>query len=566
MVVLRRATTAVLAAALGIALPLAGPAPAGAGTGSPSTADVGMDVRASTHASAGVRIGAGSAVATLPGNTSVRRHPTGTVPALPLGPAGLTQTATRERLGPGVRLTTVVRGRASSQDSWVLRSLQPTRAAADDLAARIRAQGRPATVQRIDERAADDPASGPLGWLVVSSGYPTEAAAQRAGAELARSGVTGLGVSNTALYRTDATGPWVVRILTVDRRKLRQVRAHLATDVVPGRETTSAVAQRLGAVAAVNGGYFVVGSADGVPGDLAGVAVQDGRFDSEAVADRAALVVDGRATVIAAVTTRLRLTSSDGAVETLDGVDRSIGRVRDCGAPGNQPTERPQQDITCTNPDDIVAFDGAYGQTAEEGPGVAVTLDRRGRVLEVRRERGGAIPAHGRVVEAIGAGATWLTEHAQVGRTLRVTKVLRAAGRRLVLRHRTGIVNGGPFLVRAGRVDVDAWHEGFVHPDDPAFYFGFGVSRNPRTMAGLTRRGVLVLVTVDGRAPGYSIGMSFAEQARVMHALGARVALNLDGGGSTTMAVRGRLVGRPSDTTGERPVGDVVTVLSGSRR
>jgi exopolysaccharide biosynthesis protein len=74
-----------------------------------------------------------------------------------------------------------------------------------------------------------------------------------------------------------------------------------------------------------------------------------------------------------------------------------------------------------------------------------------------------------------------------------------------------------------------------------------------------------VLVTVDGRAPGYSIGMSFAEQARVMRALGARVALNLDGGGSTTMAVRGRLVGRPSDTTGERPVGDVVTVLGGPR-
>jgi len=531
MATIRRATTAVLAAAVGVTLPLVGSTPAVAGHDAPA------------------------AVAARP------HHPTGTVPDLPLGPPGLTQTQTQQRLAPGVRLTTVVRGRASARDSWVLRSLQSTRAAADDLAARIRAQGRPATVQRIDERAADDPVRGPLGWLVVSAGYASEAAAQQAGADLARAGITGLGVSNTALYRTDATGPWVVRVLRVDRTRLRTVNARLATDVVPERETTSSVASRLGAVAAVNGGYFVVGSADGVPGDLAGVAAQAGRFDSEAVADRAALVLDGRATDIAAVTTRLRLRSSDGARERLDGVNRSVGRVRDCGAPGNLPTERPQQDITCTNPDDIVAFDAAYGAAAEAGSGVAATLDRRGRVLSLRGQRGGAIPRRGRVVEGIGAGADWLRAHARVGRTLRVTTMLRADGERLRLRHRTGLVNGGPFLVRDGRIHVDAWREGFVHPDDPSFYFGFGVSRNPRTMAGLTRHGDLVLVTVDGRAPGYSIGMSFAEQARVMRALGARVSLNLDGGGSTTMAVRGRLVGRPSDSTGERPVGDVVTVL-----
>jgi hypothetical protein len=489
-------------------------------------------------------------------------HPAETVPDLPLGPAGLRQTATTERLAPGVRLTTVVRGQASARDSWVLRSLQPTRAAADDLAARVRNQGQPATVQRIDERAADDPVRGPLGWLVVSAGHETEASAQQAQAELTRAGVTGLGVSNTALYRTDATGPWVVRIVTVDRKRLRDVRARLATDVVPGRETTSSVAARVGAVVAVNGGYFVVGSADGVPGDLAGVAVQDGRFDSEAVADRAALVLDGRDSEVASVTTRLRVRSSDGSVRRLDGVNRSVGRVRDCGAPGNVPTERPQQDITCTNPDDLVAFDSAYGATAEEGPGVAVTVDERGRVVQLREQRGGAIPARGRVVQGIGADASWLRTHARVGQVLRVGKVLRADGQRLELRQRTGLVNGGPFLVRDGRRFVDAWHEGFVHPDDPSFYFGFGVSRNPRTMAGLTRRGDLLLVTVDGRAPGYSIGMSFVEQSRVMRALGSRDAMNLDGGGSTAMAVRGQLVGRPSDTTGERPVGDVVAVLN----
>lgn len=488
------------------------------------------------------------------------------VPPLPLGSPGLRQTTTEQTLAPGVTLTTVVRGQASSSDSWVLRSLQPTQAGAETLAARIRARGYPATVQRIDDRAADDPDTGPLGWLVVSAGYRTEAAAQQAQRSLAAAGVTGLGVSDTALYSPQATGPWVVRILTVDRHHLSQVHAHLANDIVPGKETTSSLARRLGALAATNGGYFVVGPADGVPGDPAGIAVQDGQFDSEPVADRAALVLQPDGAHVERVTADLTLRAGDGARTALSGVDRSVGRIRDCGEPGGEPTQRPLQDVTCTNRNEIVSFDRAFGASAETGPGVAVTVDRSGRVTDIRTERGGQIPAGGRVLEGIGAGADWLTAHARLGQPLRVSEALTGGGRALALTGATGAVNGGPFLVRSGRQSVDAWQEGFVHPGDPSFYFGFAVSRNPRTMAGVTRDGDLQLVTVDGRAPGYSIGMSFAEQSRVMQALGDRDAVNLDGGGSTTMVADGQVLGRPSDATGERPVGDVLAVLPERRR
>ena len=71
----------------------------------------------------------------------------------------------------------------------------------------------------------------------------------------------------------------------------------------------------------------------------------------------------------------------------------------------------------------------------------------------------------------------------------------------------------------------------------------------------------LLLATVDGRQPGWSAGVTLAEAARLMRALGARDALNLDGGGSTAMTVRGELVNRPSDPAGERPVSDGVFVL-----
>ncbi|MGW5445611.1 phosphodiester glycosidase family protein [Streptomyces asiaticus] len=46
-----------------------------------------------------------------------------------------------------------------------------------------------------------------------------------------------------------------------------------------------------------------------------------------------------------------------------------------------------------------------------------------------------------------------------------------------------------------------------------------------------------------------------------MRSLGAVQALNLDGGGSTAMAVNGRLANTTSDATGERAVGDTVQVL-----
>jgi exopolysaccharide biosynthesis protein len=46
-----------------------------------------------------------------------------------------------------------------------------------------------------------------------------------------------------------------------------------------------------------------------------------------------------------------------------------------------------------------------------------------------------------------------------------------------------------------------------------------------------------------------------------MRSLGAREALNLDGGGSTTMTVGARVVNRPSDPTGERAVSNGLFVL-----
>ncbi len=115
-------------------------------------------------------------------------------------------------------------------------------------------------------------------------------------------------------------------------------------------------------------------------------------------------------------------------------------------------------------------------------------------------------------------------------------------------------VGGRPVLVRAGLVVGD------VDTAGTATFRGV----NPRTAVGVAADGSLLLVTVDGRQPGHSAGATLRETAELLVALGASEALNLDGGGSTTMVVRrgGRLavVNRPSDADGERPVANALAV------
>jgi hypothetical protein len=258
---------------------------------------------------------------------------------------------------------------------------------------------------------------------------------------------------------------------------------------------------------------------------------------------------------------RLTLRASNGASRDLNGVNRVPGLIRSCGEPGDQPTSAPKHDFTCTNGNEIIAYDSRYGASTDAGPGVRAVLDAHDRVVQVTGSRGGPIPGGGRVLEGIGGGATWLGAHARVGGVVAVREAVVDADRHAVPRSaHADVVNGGPLLVRDGRPFVDAYTEGFVQPDRPSFYYAFAVSRNPRTMAGVTGDGDLLLVTVDGRAPGYSVGASFAEEAVAMRALGATEALNLDGGGSTTMVANQELLGRPSDATGERPVGDAIVI------
>ena len=94
----------------------------------------------------------------------------------------------------------------------------------------------------------------------------------------------------------------------------------------------------------------------------------------------------------------------------------------------------------------------------------------------------------------------------------------------------------------------------------------FTDQRHPRTAAAWDTRH-LFLVTVDGRQSGYSRGMTFQELAEFLTGtLGVEQAINLDGGGSTTMVTGGEVVNRPSDSAGERAIGAAILVVQADTR
>ena len=130
--------------------------------------------------------------------------------------------------------------------------------------------------------------------------------------------------------------------------------------------------------------------------------------------------------------------------------------------------------------------------------------------------------------------------------------------------HPLEAVGGRPLLARDSVMDVNV---------DSAGGVSFASGRHPRTAVGIAADGKrLLLVVVDGRQKPYSDGMNLREFATLMLALGARDALNLDGGGSTTMVYADpdsarvlRVANHPSDPTGERPVGNALAVVRGCR-
>jgi putative cell wall-binding protein len=330
-------------------------------------------------------------------------------------------------------------------------------------------------------------------------------------------------------------GPRVVHILTLDRRQGYDVRTTTATGNLEGRLHTSEIARRWNALAVVNGAFF---RPDGSPSH--------------------AFAMGGR------------LLRWPGQVNTLVGFDPAKTTYGFFGRP--QATVELQLGADPTGiPLDLVNAGAPAGeQTALLTPDSRAELPA-GEWCRVLLTSTGA-PTVGddavtRQPYSTGSGSC-SSEPVPRSADVLVAPPGTVAGERI-----DDLTAGKPLFVRWRAHTTDQGVLDLIGANATLVFGGrvadevlqgggtFYSLRAGRTAIAQRGNGDLLLVVVDGRQEGYSIGMTPRELADHLVTLGAHDAANLDGGGSSAMAVHGVLVNRPSDPGGERSVGSALVVV-----
>lgn len=342
---------------------------------------------------------------------------------------------------------------------------------------------------------------------------------------------------------TTSRGPWRVHVLQIDPDTASgQLQATFGPDVA-GVEKTTELVRLADALAGVNASFFTFTASQQFPGDPVGLGLYGGQLLSEpdVSPDEVDMVVDSTSSRVLvghlAWTGRIQNRRTDDSLE-LEYLNHPPVVPTAC-------TDMVDQ-TQCAEPGDLVRFTPDFAPTTPSGPGVEVVLDRLGCVVQRSTTRGIALAAGQTSLQATGQDAAALLHLTAAGCLNTKLTLTNSEGESLPLRPGVFGVNGRFQLTDDGTVVV---------PDGSGSFF----ARNPRTIAGTTPDHTIVLATIDGRQTT-SVGTTMDETAAVAQALNLQDAVNLDGGGSTTMSVRGDLVNQPSGTT-ERAVGDALVYL-----
>jgi exopolysaccharide biosynthesis protein len=333
--------------------------------------------------------------------------------------------------------------------------------------------------------------------------------------------------------KDELTGPWFINVLRIDPNRAHLKIVH-ALDEGVGLETVSSLAARYRALAATNGGYFRTSGT--YRGDSVGLLFLQRTLISEPYNERAAfgLINNGDKTEVIFGHLRYAGNISLGSLKhSVQGLNRPL------------------------SPDELIVFTPGFHRTTLTNPDGIEIVVRRNRVAAVRDLKGSSeIPADGYVISAVGSARDWVKTHLRKGDRVnfdwRLNSIESGADTSWIRAY--SMLGGGPQLIKAGKIAITDKQEKMV--------VGFATDRHPRTAIAKLQSGKLLLVTVDGRQPGISAGMSLEMLSELLLEFDAVEAMNLDGGGSTTMVIRNKVVNRPSDQTGERPVSDAILVFS----
>ncbi|MEX2392853.1 MAG: phosphodiester glycosidase family protein, partial [Actinomycetota bacterium] len=329
----------------------------------------------------------------------------------------------------------------------------------------------------------------------------------------------GSGVTHTSYVRK---GPdEVVNVARISRDAPYVLRAVPAMDDIGvGLERTSAICRRVKCALAVNGDFWKRGTNTPIGGVISG-----GRLLRAPQADHAQVTITDEGGVR---TGPIKLTASLVPDDL-----KTLG----IAAVNRAPKQHEIVLLTPATGDSTTTKKGTTELVLRAiRPKGFVTLAKTTivKLASVPATKGDTrIPKDGAVLAARGKGAASLRDllkRIADGKTSREA-LLRVES----LPGAVESVGGSPVLVSGGKIVPTVAASDFVR------------GRHPRTLIGWTPKGEVLLVTIDGRQPGYSDGVTLAEAARLMVNLGASDAVNLDGGGSTTFVKRGKVTNRPSD-------------------
>ena len=340
------------------------------------------------------------------------------------------------------------------------------------------------------------------------------------------------GVTYERILQWTAAGPRVMYVVTAPKPEgLYRLTPLLSNGTITGRETVSSMERNASAQMTsigVNGDFF---SWHG--GWPSGLLIRGGVVEHQTALGRAAVGIDSSAILHA---DRVPWYARWRGPSTLS---HPIGQL-------NEPPRK----------NAAALFTPVWGARTPSVQGTIVVLepfpptaarrDLTGDVKDVLSGGSVAIPPDGAVLVARGTAAQQLRDEAAAATQLTVRIPLPNEWASV-----TDAVSAGPTLVKEGR---------------PIFNAGEALTpvqlhgRDPRTAIGQRADGAIVMVAVDGRRRGWSIGITNWELALTLVRYGCVTGFALDSGGSTTVAFEGHVLNRPSDPGGERPVGEALVI------
>ncbi len=334
----------------------------------------------------------------------------------------------------------------------------------------------------------------------------------------------GLNYQEVRHYTVHGTRTYTKLEFDLDSRRLKLTPALAGNSISSGLKDISDLGGEVNALAGINGGFF---AGDGRP---LGMLILDGEIVTDNLSDlnRTTLLIDDRGNLsIDRYDWQGKFIFGNTEME-ISGINRAAGD------------------------NEAILINSYFGQSAPRSQqmGVEIVLDDSNEIQGVHRGRLSyplSVPEEGYVIQARGSKADKLG-HLTTGQHVYIEEKITPEPQ--LEGEIVHAMEAGPGLLKEGNVEITAAEENFQ--DDIV------EGRAPRSAIGITAENKLIMITVDGRQPQRSVGITLDNLAKMLQNFGAQEAMNLDGGATARMLVRGFTMNVPS---AERLISNAIIIV-----